>query len=64
MKGNATDVSIDPNITYSLKNNSFNKPLKLTNHSPHTYVFKVYIIASRSKPTKKLLSPYTSHTTS
>jgi len=41
MKGNSNDVYIDPNISYSLKTNSFNKSLKLVNHSPHVYVFKV-----------------------
>lgn len=60
MKGNATDVSIDPNITYSLKTNSFNKPLKLVNHSTHIYVFKVSIKISRSKLTKRQSFLYTS----
>ncbi len=60
MKGNAADVFIDSNITYSLKTNSFNKPLKLVNHSTHIYVFKVFIVLSRSKQIKKLLFLYSS----
>ena len=56
MKGNAADVSIDTNITYSLKTNSFNKHLKLVNKSAHTYVFKVHDFSLRSKLTKRLLS--------
>ena len=47
MKGNAADVSIDTNITYSLKTNSFNKHLKLVNKSAHTYVFKVHDFSLR-----------------
>lgn len=41
MKGNQKDIEIDTNISYSTKTESFNKPLKLTNHSDHVYVFKV-----------------------
>ena len=58
MKGSQTDVEIDTNISYSLNNDSFNKPLRLHNHSDHTYVFKVLLPQLRSKPTKKLSSVY------
>ncbi len=54
MKGNQKDVEIDRNITYSPITETFNKPLKIVNHSDQTYVFKVCLIAFRSKPTNAL----------
>ena len=47
MKAESDHLEIDENITYSLTNETFNKPLKIVNHSDHTYVFKVVLIACR-----------------
>lgn len=41
MKGRQQDIEIDTNISYSLASETFNKSLRLQNHSDHTYVFKV-----------------------
>lgn len=47
MKAEREHIEIDENLTYSLANETFNKALKMVNHSDHTYVFKVLPRACR-----------------
>lgn len=40
-RGNKDDLEIDENITYSLINDTFNKPLIIINRSDNFYSYKV-----------------------